>query len=50
MREFPKLFPGSQIIKLEENFRSTQPILDVANAIMADVKEGYKKRDEDLTY
>ena len=30
--------------KLEENFRSTQPILDVANAIIADVKESYKKR------
>ena len=44
MLEFPKLFPGSQIIKLEENFRSTQPILDVANAIIADVKESYKKR------
>jgi DNA helicase-2/ATP-dependent DNA helicase PcrA len=44
MLEFPKLFPKSQIIKLEENFRSTQPILDVANAIMADVKESYKKK------
>ena len=44
MLEFPKLFPAAQIIKLEENFRSTQPILNVANAIMADVKEGYKKR------
>ncbi len=44
MLEFPKLFPATQIIKLEENFRSTQPILDVANAIIADVKEGYSKR------
>ena len=44
MLEFPRLFPAARIIKLEENFRSTQPILDVANAIMADVKEGYKKR------
>ncbi|HEX5876083.1 MAG TPA: UvrD-helicase domain-containing protein, partial [Pyrinomonadaceae bacterium] len=44
MLEFPKLFPSSQIIKLEENFRSTQPILDVANAIIADVKESFKKR------
>jgi DNA helicase-2/ATP-dependent DNA helicase PcrA len=44
MLEFPKLFPKAQIIKLEENFRSTQPILDVANAIIADVKESYKKR------
>ncbi|HSD48094.1 MAG TPA: UvrD-helicase domain-containing protein, partial [Pyrinomonadaceae bacterium] len=35
MLEFPKLFPKSQIIKLEENFRSTQPILDVANAIIS---------------
>lgn len=44
MLEFPKLFPSAQIIKLEENFRSTQPILDVANAMMAEVKDGYKKR------
>ena len=44
MLEFPKLFPTAQIIKLEENFRSTQPILDVANAIISDVKESYKKR------
>ena len=44
MLEFPKLFPSTEIIKLEENFRSTQPILDVANAIISDVKESYKKR------
>ncbi len=44
MLEFPKLFPAAQIIKLEENFRSTQPILDVANTIIAEAKEGYKKR------
>ena len=44
MLEFPKLFPAAQIIKLEENYRSTQPILNVANAIMDEVKESYKKR------
>jgi DNA helicase II / ATP-dependent DNA helicase PcrA len=44
MLEFPKLFPAAQIIKLEENYRSTQPILNVANAIMEDVKESFKKR------
>src|SRR5215510_5028597 len=44
MLEFPKLFPTAQIIKLEENYRSTQPILNVANSIMEDVKESYKKR------
>ena len=42
MLEFPKLFPKAQIIKLEENYRSTQPILDVANAIIEDVKESFK--------
>jgi len=44
MLEFPKLFPAAQIIKLEENYRSTQPILNVANAIMDEVKESFKKR------
>jgi len=33
--DFPKDFPGCKIIKLEENFRSTQPILNLANAILA---------------
>jgi len=44
MLEFPRLFPKAQIIKLEENYRSTQPILDVANALMGEVKESYKKK------
>ena len=44
MLEFPELFPDAQIIKLEENFRSTQPILDVANSLISDATEGYAKR------
>lgn len=44
MLEFPELFPKAQLIKLEENFRSTQPVLDVANAIISDASEGYAKR------
>jgi ATP-dependent DNA helicase UvrD/PcrA len=44
MLEFPELFPGAQVIKLEENFRSTQPVLDLANTIIAEASEGYKKR------
>ncbi len=44
MLEFPELFPAAQVIKLEENFRSTQPILDVANAIISEASEGYAKR------
>jgi DNA helicase-2/ATP-dependent DNA helicase PcrA len=41
--EFPKLFPGTTIYKLEENYRSTQPILNLANAIIQDAKEKYTK-------
>jgi DNA helicase-2/ATP-dependent DNA helicase PcrA len=32
--EFPSLFPGTTIYKLEENYRSTQPILNLANTII----------------
>ncbi len=41
--DFPRLFPGTRIIKLEENYRSTQPILDLANAIIAGAREKYTK-------
>jgi DNA helicase-2/ATP-dependent DNA helicase PcrA len=44
MLEFPELFPDARVIKLEENFRSTQPVLDVANAIIGEAQEGYSKR------
>ncbi len=32
--EFPDEFPECKIVKLEENFRSTQPILNLANEIL----------------
>jgi len=41
--EFPRLFPGAKIIKLEENYRSTQPILDLSNQIIQRAKESYTK-------
>jgi DNA helicase-2/ATP-dependent DNA helicase PcrA len=41
--DFPRLFPGTRIIKLEENYRSTQPILDLANAIIAGARDKYTK-------
>jgi DNA helicase-2/ATP-dependent DNA helicase PcrA len=41
--EFPRLFPAARVIKLEENYRSTQPILDVANVIIRRAQEGYAK-------
>jgi DNA helicase II / ATP-dependent DNA helicase PcrA len=42
--DFPKHFPGARIIKLEENYRSTQPILNLTNEIIQRAAEGYEKR------
>ena len=33
--EFPKIFPNTQIVRLERNYRSFQSILDVAGAVVA---------------
>ena len=41
--EFPEQFPGTKIIKLEENFRSVQPILDVTNDIIKQARESFQK-------
>lgn len=32
--EFPKIFEGTKIIRLEKNYRSVQPILDLTNEIL----------------
>ena len=42
--DFPTLFPGTTIYKLEENYRSTQPILNLANCIIDEAAEKYTKR------
>jgi len=42
--DFPKQFAGARIVKLEENYRSTQPILNLTNEIIARATEGYDKR------
>ncbi|HTN71505.1 MAG TPA: ATP-dependent helicase [Methylomirabilota bacterium] len=42
--DFPKQFPGTRIIKLEENYRSTQPILNLTNEIIQRAHERYEKR------
>lgn len=42
--DFPKIFPGTKIIKLEKNYRSTQPNLDCTNAIIANARERFRKR------
>lgn len=42
--DFPKIFPGARVTKLEQNYRSTQPILDLGNGVLAAAKEGYGKQ------
>jgi len=41
--EFPKKFSECRIIKLEENYRSTQAILDVANSVLGNMDNKYSK-------
>ncbi len=41
--DFPKLFEGTKIIKLEQNYRSTQSILELTNTIIQRAKEKYDK-------
>ncbi len=41
--EFPDQFQNTHIIRLEENYRSTQPILDLANAIIDQARDKYTK-------
>lgn len=41
--DFPKLFPGTRIIRLEENYRSTQPILSVANSLLENAAQSFRK-------
>ncbi|HZS11669.1 MAG TPA: ATP-dependent helicase [Nitrospirales bacterium] len=41
--DFPKLFSGTTVYKLEENYRSTQPVLDLANQIIQGAAEKYTK-------
>ena len=41
--DFPQLFPGTTILPLEQNYRSTQPILDATNRVIALAQEGHRK-------
>jgi DNA helicase II / ATP-dependent DNA helicase PcrA len=42
--EFPSHFPEAAVLTLERNYRSTQPILDTANAVAAQATRSYEKR------
>ena len=41
--KFPKLFPDAKTFKLETNYRSTQPVLDVANEVIKHNREQFPK-------
>jgi len=45
IRAFPEGFdPPARVVTLEQNYRSSQPMLDAANALMAEAGERYRKR------
>ncbi len=41
--DFPRDFPSTTIVALEENYRSTQPILDTSNILISRAGERYSK-------
>jgi DNA helicase-2/ATP-dependent DNA helicase PcrA len=41
--DFPRHFPDAHVVTLERNYRSTQPVLDVANAVAAQDTGGFRK-------
>ena len=41
--EFPALFPGVEVMPLEQNYRSTQPILDATNRVISAASERHPK-------
>src|SRR6185503_84489 len=41
--DFPKHFPGATLVTLEQNYRSTQPILDVTNTLISRAEERFTK-------
>ena len=57
IQDFEKDFPGAQVVKLEQNYRSTQVILDAAGAVIANNMSAHqkylwteKKEGEPLTF
>lgn len=41
--EFPKIFEGARVVRLEKNYRSVQPILDLTNEILKGAAERFDK-------
>ena len=41
--DFPEQFAGARVVTLEQNYRSTQPVLDATNALIAKAPERFTK-------
>lgn len=41
--DYPKIFPNTKIVRLEKNYRSVQPILDLTNEILAGATTKFDK-------
>ena len=41
--DFPREYPGTAVVTLERNYRSTQPILDVTNTLISQARERFTK-------
>jgi DNA helicase-2/ATP-dependent DNA helicase PcrA len=44
MLDFPSQFHGTTIVRLEQNYRSAEPILETANRVITQTSQGYSKR------
>lgn len=42
--DFPQQYPGATVVKLEQNYRSRQPVLQVSNLVIAEARERYEKQ------
>jgi DNA helicase-2/ATP-dependent DNA helicase PcrA len=39
--DFPEVYPGATVIRLERNYRSPQPVLDVGNQVAAGARQSF---------
>ncbi|NIL97155.1 MAG: UvrD-helicase domain-containing protein [Planctomycetales bacterium] len=44
MLDFPKTYPQTTIVKLEQNYRSTPSILDATNAVIGEARDQFRKK------
>jgi DNA helicase-2/ATP-dependent DNA helicase PcrA len=42
--DFPQQFPGTTVVKLEQNYRSTPEVVAVSNRVIAEAKERHEKQ------